>query len=176
MARYLANKNMRLTAHTGWVLDTDYEIAGTQDAATILLASANEVDAVLLHNLVTVRDYVLGATSEETINDPPIGLIGSSENVAGQTSYDGSQLRTYRNSTAGDDLWSIFLKGVSRHLVERIGVLSTTAYTAADKVSLYDVTFSSPMKEIPGGGGYFTALHKINVAQAWEHSTVAATL
>ncbi len=176
MPRLLKDKNHRLTAHTGWVLDTDYEIASSE-STTILLASANEVDALPLHNLVAVRDFVLGVTGEETINDPPLALIGSSEAVPGQTTYDGSQMRSYRNSTAADDMFTALRKGTTKDVISRIGLPSSQVYAATDKnVRHFKIQFGSPMMDSEAGAGWYTALHKMNVTEAYELSTIAASL
>lgn len=176
MPRILADRNLKLTGHTGWVADTDYELGGV-DVSTILLASANENDALPLHTLVATRDFQLGVTGEETINDPPLALIGASEAVPGQTSYDGSQFRSYRNSTALDDLFTQLRKGVTKDLVKRVGQGSAlAAYANSDKVQHYRVTFGSPMHDHPAGGGWYTALHKLNVTEAYELATIATSL
>ena len=171
MARVLADKNLYLAFAAAWVAETDYQILDS-DSAEVKVSSA--AAATTLHDNISIRDFVLGATGEDTINDPPIANIGSSENTPGATSYDGCQFRWFRLTGTGTP-WHTYVKGTTGHIIKRIGISVATAPANSQECALYQVIFGA-QRDVVETGGYYTYLQAVGIQAAYEHSTIVTAL
>ena len=126
--------------------------------------------------LVTLANYALGATGDESINDPALCAPGDSP-VPGATSYEAAMDFFRWTTTLEDVAWSTFTgKGITGFLVERKGKPHTTAVAAANEVKVLGAITGTPRDLAPSTRG-FEKFHQDFMVQSElvdERAVVAA--
>ncbi|WGM21864.1 hypothetical protein QEH68_06735 [Paenarthrobacter sp. OM7] len=113
-----------------------------------------------ISQLITAADYALGATSDDSINDPA-WTASSNSTAPGRTNYEAA-MNFFRFKNAIDDTaWTTFTgKNIGGFLVERIGQIEEgekaheVALAAADEVRVFQVLTNTPQVLSPSGAGY----------------------
>ena len=125
---------------------------------------------------VTAADFTLGATGEDTNNDPPLCAEGN-DSSPGRVNYEGG-MNFFRWTTPEEDkAWNTFTdKGLAGALVQRIGKDFEDPFEVGDEVQAYDVITGKPMILAPAGGGYekFRQMFYIQSSRTDERAVVAA--
>lgn len=128
---------------------------GIADISAPTVEELTAVGVLDISCLVAKNNFSLGATGDETIDDPPLCAKGSSP-APGRTNYEAA-MDFYRGTTPDDDeAYETFTgKGIDGFLVHRIGKPSESPIVATDKPSVYGVTTTTPQKIVPdANGGY----------------------
>lgn len=110
--------------------------------------------------LITAADFALGATGDDSINDPAY-CASSNSTAPGRTNYEAA-MNFFRFKNALDDTaWTTFTgKNIGGYLVERIGQIDDgekaheVAWAAADEVRVFQVITNTPQVLAPSGAGY----------------------
>jgi hypothetical protein len=126
--------------------------------------------------LVTAADFSLGATGEDSVNDPALCAEGNDASP-GRVTYEAGMNFFRWTTTAEDKAWTTFTaKGIGGYLVQRIGKRFDIAFAAADQVQVYQVITGTPMIQSPTGGGFekFRQMFYVQSAGTDERATVAA--
>lgn len=124
------------------------------------LTELSAVGVLELSKNVTAANYVLGATGDDAINDPPASA-STNTSVPGRTNNDAA-FDMYRWKDALDDkAWTTFTqKGIAGYLVERIGQITAgqkaheVAFKVGDIVRVFQVITGTPQVLSPAGAGY----------------------
>ena len=149
--------------------------------ANIAAPTATELNAgVEITCLVTAADFVLGVTSNETINDPAV-CDDINTSVPLRANVEAS-MNFFRFKDAADDLgWTTFTEmGLQGYLVQRIGQIEDTErqedvpFVAADQVQVYEAVTHDPRIMSPATAGYEKFGMTFSVARKNERAVVAA--
>lgn len=140
------------------------------------LTELNGAGVLDISCLVTAADFTLGATGEDSVNDPPLCATGN-DSSPGRVTYEGG-MNFFRWTTPEEDkAWSTFTdKGIAGYLVQRIGKDFKEIFAAGDEVQAYQVITGKPMILAPAGGGFekFRQMFYIQSAGTDERAVVAA--
>lgn len=127
-----------------WVPD-----GGIEDISEPTLAELTAVGVLDLSCLVTKNNFALGATGDETIDDPALCAPGSSP-APGTTTYEAGMDFFRWTVTLEDVAWTTFTgKGIPGFLVYRIGKPHTSDLIATDKVAVYGAITGTPRNLAP---------------------------
>ena len=138
---------------TLWGLTT--EPANLKNLKATDLASATKLSCSIMKS-----DYALGPTGSSTVNEVEMCVLGEG-NAFGPSAASGSltvfwYLNEDGTMTAADNaVWDLLkAKGTELILVEREGVVESTAAAAKQLVSIYRVTTDSPQPPSDRFSGY----------------------
>lgn len=146
MTKMIAEAKRRLV----WVPD-----GGIEDVSAPTVAELTAPGVLLLSCLVTKANYNLGATGDESINDPAACAKGNST-VPGNTNYEAGFDFFRWTTTLEDEAWTTFqTKGMAGYLVERIGKDYDVEFAAADPVKVYGSITGTPRDLVPDASGGF---------------------
>ena len=139
------------------------------------LTAASVLD---LSCLVTAADFTLGASGEDTVNEPALCAVGNDASP-GRVNYEAGMNFFRWTTVAEDKAWATFTdKGIGGFLVQRIGKDFDTAFAAGDEVQVYEVITGTPMIQSPTGGGYekFRQMFYVQSARTDERAVVSAAV
>ncbi|WP_109507357.1 hypothetical protein [Nocardioides speluncae] len=146
MPKMLADANEKLV----WVPD-----GGLANDLVPTPAELNAGTVLDMSCLVTKANYALGATGDESINDPALCASGNSS-APGNTNYEAGMDFFRWTIVAEDDAWTTFTqKGIAGTLVRRIGLPYTTAFAAGQEVGVYGALTGTPFLLVPDANGGF---------------------
>lgn len=146
MPKMLAQANRKLL----WVPDGGIDVFSAPTVAE--LTDAGVLD---LSCLVTKANYSLGATGDESINDPALCAEGNST-VPGNTNYEAGMDFFRWTTTIEDEAWNTFTdKGIAGILVERIGKKYDLPIVATDQVKVLGAITGTPRDLVPDSNGGF---------------------
>lgn len=149
--KMLAGDNRKLV----WVPD-----GGIADPSSPTAAELNDAGVLDISCLITKANFALGASGDESINDPAYCAEGNSS-VPGNTNYEASMDFFRFVNTGDDDAWNTFThKGISGSLVERIGKPHTDAFVATDKVKVVGAITGTPRDLPRDASGGFEKFHQ----------------
>ena len=137
------------------------------------LSAAGVLD---LSCLVTAADFTLGASGEDTVNDPALCARGNDASP-GRVNYEAGMNFFRWTTTEEDKAWTTFTQsGITGFLVQRIGQDFEEPFAAADEVQAYDIITGHPMILAPAGGGFekFRQMFYVQSARTDERAIVAA--
>ncbi|WP_314325438.1 hypothetical protein [Paenarthrobacter ilicis] len=110
--------------------------------------------------LITAADFALGATSDDSINDPSY-CASSNSTAPGRTNYEAAMNFFRFKNTLDDSAWTTFTsKNIGGFLVERIGQIDEgekaheVPWAAGDEVRVFQVLTGTPQVLAPSGAGY----------------------
>lgn len=127
-----------------WVPD-----GGIDDISEVTVDELGETGVLDISCLVTKNNFALGATGDETIDDPALCAPGSSP-APGITSYEAGMDFFRWTTTLEDVAWTTFTgKGIPGFLVQRIGKPHSSPIIATDKISVYGVITGTPRNLAP---------------------------
>lgn len=146
MPKMLAQANRTLL----WVPD-----GGIADVSAPTVAELTDSGVLDLSCLVTKANFALGASGDESINDPAYCAEGNSS-VPGNTNYEAG-MDFFRWTTGGEDeAWDTFTdKGITGFLVERIGKAYDASIVATDPVKVVGAITGTPRDLVPDASGGF---------------------
>lgn len=146
MPKMLAQANTMLL----WVPD-----GGIADVSAPTEDELTAVGVLDLSCLVTKANYSLGATGDETVNDPALCADGNSA-VPGNTNYEAAMDFFRYTTTLEDKAWTTFTnKGIEGFFVERKGKRYSEPVVATDIVKVLGVITGTPRDlPIPDNGGF----------------------
>ena len=103
--------------------------------------------------LVTAEGFTLGASGEDSINDPALCAEGN-DSAPGRVNYEAS-MNFFRWTTEEEDkAWNTFTdKGLGGFLVQRIGQDYREPFAAGDELQVYEVITGKP-RPMANPGGY----------------------
>lgn len=133
--------------------DENWKITFLPTITSASSPTATELNAGLdIQCLVAMNNFSLGATGENTIDDPAL-CSGSNDQAPGKTTYE-AQMEFYRFDQDEEDIaYTTFAdKGIGGYLVRRIGKDHRDPYVAGDKVAVYQVITGTPRPLSPSGG------------------------
>ncbi|WP_422758289.1 hypothetical protein [Paenarthrobacter sp. C1] len=110
--------------------------------------------------LITAADFALGATGDDSINDPAY-CASSNSTAPGRTNYEAA-MNFFRFKNAIDDTaWTTFTgKNIGGYLVERIGQIADgekaheVDWAVGDEIRVFQVLTNTPQVLAPSGAGY----------------------
>jgi hypothetical protein len=146
MPKMLAGANRKLV----WVPD-----GGIDDVHNPKVAELNDAGVLDISCLITKNNFALGASGDESINDPAYCAEGNST-VPGNTNYEAGMDFFRWTTTLEDEAWNTFTdKGIAGFLVERIGKPYDDPFVATDKVKVVGAITGTPRDLNPdASGGY----------------------
>jgi len=139
MAKLLSDENWKITF-----------VPTLSDVSNPTVAQLNA--GVDLQCLVAMNNFQLGATGENTIDDPAL-CSGSNDQAPGKTTFEAS-MEFYRFDQDEEDVaYTTFAdKGIGGYLIRRIGKDHRADYVAGDDVAVYQVITGTPRPLSPSGG------------------------
>lgn len=135
----------------------------------------NGVGVLDISCLVTAADFTLGASGEDSVNDPALCAAGN-DSSPGRVNYEGG-MNFFRWTTPEEDkAWALFTdSGIGGYLVQRIGKDYQEPFAADDEVQVYEVITGKPMILAPSGGGFekFRVMFYVQSSGTDERAVVA---
>jgi hypothetical protein len=147
MAKMLADGNVKVT----------YVVTIANLAAPDVSSELTAGSSVALECLITADGFNI-SVDEAVVSLPALCETFDAESP-GRAKY-AIDLTCFRHiATVDDKAWTTLLRGLSGYLVVRYGVAVTTAYTAADKLIVFPVTFGErkPLPTEANGGVKFSS-------------------
>ena len=116
------------------------------------LTELSAASALDLSFAVSMADFLLGATGEEAINDPPLAST-SNDTTPGRATYE-AEMNFYRYDTVGEDkAYVTFVdKGLPGFLVRRKGKSAKIAFAIGDPVEVFQIITGKPRPLTPQSG------------------------
>jgi hypothetical protein len=139
---------------------------GIDDPEHPTVAELNDAGVLDLSCLVTKANFSLGATGDESINDPAYCASGNSV-APGNTNYEAAMEFFRWTTTPEDEAWNTFTdKGIAGSFVERIGKPYDDPIVATDKVKVVGVITGTPRDLNPDGSGGYEKFHLDSFVQS----------
>jgi hypothetical protein len=124
------------------------------------LAEAGAAGVLQLSTLITIADFALGSTGDDSINDPAYSA-SSNSTVPGRTNYEAGMNFFRWKTTLDDKAWTTFDgKNLHGFLVERIGQIADgekaheVPLAVGDEVRVFEVLTGTQQVLNPTGAGY----------------------
>ena len=124
------------------------------DKSAPTVAELTGAGALEISCLVKMNGFNLGASGEDSVNDPALCARGN-DSAPGKVNYEAS-MEFFRWTTPEEDkAWTTFTEsGIGGFLVQRIGKDFAEDFAVGDEVQVYEVITGTPRMLTPDGGRY----------------------
>lgn len=141
--------------------------------ASIAAPTTTELNAGTDISCYLTKDGLDTGVSESAVDGSTLCSTIDGE-TAGTSKYSPT-LKMYRATVdADDDAWNLVSLGTAGYLVVRRAIANSTAWTAAQKVEVYQGQFGNPMPAASAANANVTFTAKVYVSAVNLKATVAA--
>jgi hypothetical protein len=137
------------------LVDGNVKVSFVPTIASTSAPTATELNAgTSLECLITADGFNL-SVKEDTVAIPKLCDTTNSE-APGRATYSADITYVRKTVVAEDKAWTTLVRGTAGYLVVRYGTAASTAFTAADKVTIYPGKAGERRQEKPVANGAIT--------------------